>query len=62
VRAIAEAMGYRGEYVRAPQRQADVRRHCADVTRAGALLGEIAPTPLGKGMAQTIAWYRGQQA
>lgn len=58
VGAIADAMGYRGEIAHAPARPADVRRHCADVARAQALIGTIAPTGLADGMSRTVQWYK----
>ncbi len=58
VRGICGVMNYRGEIERAPARPADVRRHCADVGRARALVGEIAATPRERGLALTVEWYR----
>ena len=43
-----------------PARPADVRRHCADVQAAEAVLGPIATTTLDDGLAETVAWYRQQ--
>ena len=58
VSAICEGMGYRGDIVHTAARPADVRRHCADVTRAQAVIGDVAATPLGEGMRRTVEWYR----
>ena len=33
-------------------------RRCPDMTRAGQVLGFVAPTTLQEGLARTIAWYR----
>lgn len=60
VNALASLVGYRGEPERAPARPADVRRHCADVTRAQALIGPIATTSLSDGLNATLAWFREQ--
>ncbi len=60
VETICQAMGYDGEIVYEPARPADVRRHCAGVGRARAVLGEIAPTPLAQGLARTVSWYGAQ--
>ncbi len=57
VRGLCEVMGYRGEIVHADPRPADVRRHCADVTRARALIGEVARTSLAEGLRRTVDWY-----
>lgn len=38
-------------------RAADVRAHCADVSRAASIIGEVAPTSLDKGLKQTVNWY-----
>jgi UDP-glucose 4-epimerase len=57
VEAICDIAGYSGEIVHAPARVADVRRHRADVTRAEALLGRVAPTGLREGLERTYAWH-----
>ncbi len=57
VETICQAMGYDGEIVYEPARPADVRRHCAGVAHARAVLGEVAPTPLAQGLARTVSWY-----
>jgi UDP-glucose 4-epimerase len=57
VEAICDIAGYRGEIVHAPARIADVRRHRADVTRAEALLGPVAPTGLRDGLERTYGWH-----
>jgi nucleoside-diphosphate-sugar epimerase len=50
-------MEYKGEIARAPQRGADVHRHCANVKKAEALIGPIEQTSLETGLAATVAWY-----
>ena len=60
VRTVAELAGWNGPIEEAPARPADVRRHCADVTRAEAVIGPIATTPLEEGLATTVAWYLAQ--
>jgi UDP-glucose 4-epimerase len=57
VEAICDIAGYSGEIVHAPARIADVRRHRADVTRAEALLGPVAPTGLRDGLERTYGWH-----
>lgn len=55
--AIAEALGYRGEYEYQSARTADVRRHMADVRKAEALIGPVARTELKTGLERTVNWY-----
>jgi len=43
-----------------PPRPGDVRRHCAAIERAKALLGFEPRTSLADGLAETVAWYRGR--
>lgn len=57
---IVGLLGWEGGVTAAPARAADVRRHCADVSRAEALIGPIATTSLADGLAQTVAWYQEQ--
>ena len=57
VRMVADLAGWKGQIEEAPARPADVRRHCADVTRAEAVIGPIAVTPLETGLAATVEWY-----
>jgi len=45
------------ESLHEPARAADVRAHCADVSRAVSIIGEVAPTSLEKGLKQTVNWY-----
>lgn len=59
---ISAEIGYDGGIDWQPPRAADVRRHCAGVAAATALIGPVAPTSLEDGLKQTIAWYRGQQS
>jgi len=58
VRTVASIMGWQGEIDHAPARAADVRRHCADVGHAEALVGPLATTSLEDGLAATVGWYR----
>lgn len=55
--AIADALGYRGDYDYQPTRTADVRRHIADVGKAEALIGPVARTALAAGLERTVNWY-----
>ncbi len=57
VEGICKVMDYKGEIQRAPERPADVHRHCANVAKAEKLVGPIAKTPLDQGLAATIEWY-----
>lgn len=58
VEAIVELMGWEGGIEHDPARAADVRRHCADTSRAEKYLGPVATTPLREGLARTVDWYR----
>lgn len=60
VTTIADLMGWDGPIEHDPARDADVRRHCADTTKAEKYLGPLATTPLRDGLATTIDWYREQ--
>jgi UDP-glucose 4-epimerase len=59
VRRILTVMGVPDHpVVHSPSRAGDVRRHCADVSRIGALLGHE-PRPLtDEDLSETIQWYR----
>ena len=57
IEGICSIMNYKGEIARAPERSADVRRHCANVAKAEALIGKIDKTPLESGLATTVEWY-----
>ncbi len=57
VTTVARMAGYEGPVDYAPARVADVRRHCASVERAEALVGPIARTPLDEGLRTTVDWY-----
>ncbi len=57
VETICEIMDYSGDVRYEKARTADVRRHCADVTKASRLAPAIAPTDLREGLQKTVAWY-----
>lgn len=57
VELISKSMNYDGEIEYGPARQADVRRHCANVDKAKAALGELPATPLDAGIDETVRWY-----
>jgi len=59
---VAELAGYDGPFEYLPARAADVRRHCASVERAEALIGPIARTALDDGLRTTVEWYLAQAA
>jgi UDP-glucose 4-epimerase len=58
VETICDLMGWQGGIEHDPARDADVRRHCADTTKAEKYLGPLATTDLRDGLAHTIDWYR----
>jgi UDP-glucose 4-epimerase len=57
IEIICKLMDYKGEITKAPERSADVRRHCANVEKAEALIGKVEKTPLAAGLETTVAWY-----
>ena len=60
VDTLVELLGWTGGIEHDPPRAADVRRHCADTTRAEKHIGPMAHTSLRDGLAQTVSWYRAQ--
>jgi len=57
IETIGRILDYQGDVLRAPERSADVRRHCANVTKAESLIGPLATTPLESSLATTVEWY-----
>jgi GDP-L-fucose synthase len=57
-RLVAEAAGFRGSLRFDPSRPDGQPRRCLDTSRAEALLGWKARTPLREGIAKTVAWFR----
>ncbi|WP_417432238.1 NAD-dependent epimerase/dehydratase family protein [Kiloniella sp.] len=57
VETLCQIMSFSGSIQYVPERKADVIRHCADVTQATSLIGEVAPTSLEEGLRQTVEWY-----
>lgn len=62
VQAICSVMNYRGPILHAPARGADVRRHCAGVSKVEAMIGTISKTSLEDGIAATVEAYRAEIA
>jgi UDP-glucose 4-epimerase len=61
VDTIIELLGWEGGVEHDPDRPADVRRHCADTSKAEAILGPVATTSLRDGLERTVAWYQAQE-
>ena len=61
VSKIAQHFGYKGEILRAPERNADVRCHKATSAKLRGLTG-FAPRPFEEGLEQTLNWYMEQRA
>ncbi|MBR1494212.1 MAG: GDP-mannose 4,6-dehydratase [Acidaminococcaceae bacterium] len=59
MQTICGYMAYTGEWERQPERTSDVRKLCADITRAKALLGFEPRTKLEDGIRMTLDWYIG---
>jgi UDP-glucose 4-epimerase len=57
IEGICKIMDFKGEIERRAERAADVRRHCANVAKATAIIGTIEKTPLEAGLATTVEWY-----
>ena len=57
MKTICEYMGYAGEWEHRPARTSDVRRLCADSTKALKLMGYAPDTPLETGIRETLDWY-----
>lgn len=58
VRGLEEALGKKAVVEHRPVPPGDVRRTCADITRAREALGYEPTTPLGEGLARFVAWMR----
>lgn len=54
---ICNYMGYKGEWDHQPERTSDVKKLCADVTKAKRLLGYVPDTPFAAGLKETLDWY-----
>jgi GDP-L-fucose synthase len=59
---IAEAVGFHGSITWDTSMPNGQPRRCLDASRAHALLGWRARTPLREGIARTVDWYRAQAA
>lgn len=58
MRVICEQLGYKGEILYQEGRKADVKRHCAGIGQATALMGSVAITGIEEGIRQTVDWYK----
>ena len=54
---ICDYMGYDGEWEHRPARKSDVRRLCADSSKAIDLIGYSPDTCFEKGITETLDWY-----
>lgn len=57
LQTICDYMGYHGEWEHQKERTSDVRKLCADITRARNLLGFEPMTKLEDGIKETLDWY-----
>lgn len=57
LRQICDYMGYTGEWEHRPARTSDVRRLCADSTKAKKLIGYSPDTAFETGLKETLDWY-----
>lgn len=60
VELIEQALGKRAILDRRPLPPGDVRRTCAEVSKARRLLGYEPKTPLEEGIPRFVCWYRGE--
>lgn len=58
VESISNVMQYSGEIIYEPRRNADVDRHCSDISKITTLMGSVHGTSLDEGMAATVQWYK----
>ncbi len=58
IETLCRVMHYSGDIRHEQARKADVMRHCADIAKAKALIGDIATTTLEDGLRKTVDWYR----
>ena len=54
---ICDYMGYQGEWEHHESRTSDVRKLCADITKARKLIGFEPEMPFEKGIRETLDWY-----
>ncbi len=54
---ICDYMGYKGEWEHHESRTSDVRKLCADITKARKLIGFEPEMPFEKGIRETLDWY-----
>jgi len=56
--AIKNETGFEGEIDFQPERKADVRRHCGDITLAKELIDFSPQTSFKDGIKETVSWYK----
>ena len=54
---ICDYMGYDGEWEHQPERKSDVKKLCADVSKARRLIGYVPDTDFSVGIRKTLDWY-----
>lgn len=54
---ICDYMGYKGEWEHHESRTSDVRKLCADISKARKLIGFEPEMPFEKGIKETLDWY-----
>ena len=57
LQTICDCMGYTGEWEHRPARKSDVRKLCADASKARKLLGFEPQVSFEEGIARTLEWY-----
>lgn len=61
IAAVAEAVGVEPQVKMLPDQPGDVPRTCADISKAGRLLGWEPQYSLDEGLREFVRWYREQQ-
>ncbi|MEM2185323.1 MAG: GDP-mannose 4,6-dehydratase [Candidatus Methanomethylicia archaeon] len=58
VKTICKMMNYKGKIIYKPARPGDVRRHCADISKARKLLNFEPKTSFEEALEKVIKWYK----
>ncbi len=61
LKQICHHMGYQGEWEHHTERTSDVKKLCADITRARTVLGFVPQTKFEDGISITLDWYLSNQ-
>ncbi len=62
IEALERALGVKAQIERLPPQPGDVRRTCADISRARAVLGYNPATSFDAGLSAFVRWLEGERA